>query len=64
LDSLGYKGRRLGDAAVSPWHANIFVNLGKASAKDMRSLIDSAQTAAREAYGFNLEPEVLFVGDF
>jgi UDP-N-acetylmuramate dehydrogenase len=64
LDSLGYKGRRKGDAAVSPWHANIFVNLGKASAKDMRSLIESAQTAAREAYGFNLEPEVLFVGDF
>ncbi len=64
LDSLGFKGRRIGDAAVSPWHANIFVNLGKASAKDMRLLIESAQKEAFRAYGFALEPEVLFVGEF
>jgi len=64
LDSLGFKGRRRGDAAVSPWHANIFVNLGKASASDMRLLIEDAQEAAFKAYGFRLEPEVLFVGEF
>ncbi|HOI22786.1 UDP-N-acetylenolpyruvoylglucosamine reductase [bioreactor metagenome] len=64
LDSLAFKGRRLGDAAVSPWHANIFVNMGRASAKDMRRLIESAQEAALRTYGFSLEPEVLFVGEF
>jgi UDP-N-acetylmuramate dehydrogenase len=64
LDSLEFKGRRLGDAAVSPWHANIFVNMGRASAKDMRALIESAQEAALQAYGFSLEPEVRFVGQF
>jgi len=64
LDGLGLKGMRIGDAAVSTWHANIFVNLGKATARDMRALIEIAMEKAFSAYGFRLEPEVLFVGDF
>jgi UDP-N-acetylmuramate dehydrogenase len=64
LDSLGLRGARVGDAGISPWHANIFVNLGRASAADMRALIEMAQARAREAYGFTLEPEVLFAGEF
>ena len=64
LDELGFRGRRIGDAMVSHKHANIFVNLGKASAKDMMALINLAQAAAREAFGFELEPEVIRLGDF
>jgi len=64
LDSLGLRGTRIGDAGISPWHANIFVNFGRASAADMRALIEKAQSMAREAYGFTLEPEVLFMGEF
>lgn len=64
LDGLGLRGARIGDAGVSPWHANIFVNLGQASAADMRALIEKAQDMARETYGFALEPEVIFVGEF
>lgn len=64
LDSLGLKGMRIGDAAVSTWHANIFVNLGGAKACDMRALIETAMEKAFSAYGFRLEPEVLFVGEF
>jgi len=64
LDSLGMKGMRIGDAAVSQWHANIFVNLGAAKARDMKALIETAMEKAFSAYGFRLEPEVLFVGDF
>ncbi len=64
LDSLGFKGRRIGDAAVSSRHANIFVNLGSAKAADMRLLVQTAQDEARRAFGFELEPEVLFVGEF
>ncbi len=64
LDELGFRGRRIGDAAVSEKHANIFVNLGAARAADMKALVDSARAAALEAYGFVLEPEVVFLGDF
>ncbi|MDP2791094.1 MAG: UDP-N-acetylmuramate dehydrogenase [Rectinemataceae bacterium] len=64
LDSLGLKGTRIGDAAVSAWHANIFVNDGRATATDMRALIEKSMDMALSAYGFSLEPEVLFVGEF
>jgi UDP-N-acetylmuramate dehydrogenase len=64
LDGLGLRGRRIGDAMVSLWHANIFVNAGRATAADMRSLIELAQREARERLGAELESEVLMVGEF
>lgn len=64
LDELGLRGKRIGDAMISPWHANIFVNAGRATASDMRALIEFAQREARERLGVELEPEVLMVGRF
>ena len=64
LDRLGMRGRRIGDAMVAPWHANIFVNAGQATAADMRGLIELAQDEARGRLGLELETEVLMVGDF
>jgi UDP-N-acetylmuramate dehydrogenase len=64
LDSLGLRGRRIGGAMVSEWHANIFVNAGGAKAAELRALVELARDEARERLGVELEPEVLFVGDF
>ncbi len=64
LDELGFRGRRRGDAMVSPKHANIFVNAGCATAADMLALIAEAQAAAKAAFGFELEPEVVLLGEF
>lgn len=64
LERLGLKGCRIGDAAISPWHANIFINAGNASASDMRRLIDCARDRAEKAFGFELEPEVRYAGEF
>ncbi|MCX7023470.1 MAG: UDP-N-acetylmuramate dehydrogenase [Spirochaetes bacterium] len=64
LDELGFRGKRIGGALVSPKHANIFVNSGGATAADMRTLIDAARNAALAAFGFDLEPEIVFLGDF
>ena len=64
LDSLGLRGRRIGGAMVSEWHANIFVNSGGATAADMRDLIELAQAEAREKLSVDLDPEVLMVGEF
>ena len=64
LDELGFRGTRIGDAMVSPKHANIFVNAGRASAADMAALIEAARDAARRAFGIELEPEVVRLGEF
>jgi UDP-N-acetylmuramate dehydrogenase len=64
LDGLGLRGKRIGDAMVSTWHANIFVNAGSSSAADMRSLIELARSEARERLGIELESEVLMIGEF
>jgi UDP-N-acetylmuramate dehydrogenase len=64
LDGLGLRGRRIGGAMISPWHANIFVNTGGATAADMRKLIELAQAEAREKLCIELEPEVLMIGEF
>lgn len=62
LDRLGFKGFRIGDAEVSPLHANIIVNRGAARARDIRTLVERMQEAVQKAYGRTLEPEILFMG--
>jgi len=64
LESLGLKGYRIGDAGIATFHANIFINYGKASARDMLTLIQTARDKARQKLGIELEPEVLMVGEF
>ena len=59
IDELGLKGFSVGDAQVSDRHANFFVNAGQASAADMLSLIANVRERVREAYGVNLENEVV-----
>jgi UDP-N-acetylmuramate dehydrogenase len=64
VDQCGLKGHRLGDAQISHMHANIMVNLGHATAKDVRALISLAQRAVEEKCGVHLEPEIGFIGEF
>ena len=45
-------------------HANILVNLGGATATDVRELIAIAQKAVFEKFGHRLEPEIGFIGEF
>src|SRR5678816_4173120 len=44
IDQCGLKGFRHGDAQISHIHANIMVNLGKATARDVRELIAVSYT--------------------
>ena len=64
VDQCGLKGHRVGNAQISHIHANIMVNLGGATAKDVRELISVAQTAVREKFNQNLQPEIGFIGEF
>jgi UDP-N-acetylmuramate dehydrogenase len=64
IDSLGLKGRRIGDAVIPPYHGNFIVNLGNASARDVLSLIELIEGEVGGKLGFALEREVLLVGDW
>jgi UDP-N-acetylmuramate dehydrogenase len=64
IDQCGLKGFRIGDAQISHIHANIMVNLGHATAADVRALIAHAQQCVQDRFGQHLEPEVGFIGEF
>jgi UDP-N-acetylmuramate dehydrogenase len=64
LDQCGMKGYRIGDAQISHIHANIMVNLGAATAKDVRLLIAEAQRLVQNRFQVLLQTEIGFVGEF
>jgi UDP-N-acetylmuramate dehydrogenase len=64
VDQAGLKGHRIGGAEVSPKHANYMLNVGKATAADVRALIAHVQQIVKQETGHWLEPEISFVGEF
>lgn len=62
IETLGLKGLRVGDAQVSPLHANFIVNLGDARASDIDRLIAMVRERVFEARGIVLHPEVKRLG--
>ena len=64
IDQCGLKGFRHGDAQISHMHANILLNLGRATASEVRELIRIAQAAVEARFGHRLEPEIGFIGEF
>src|SRR6476660_1731969 len=59
IDELGLKGLSVGDARVSDRHANFFVNGGRASARDMLTLIADVRDRVEKTYDVELEHEVV-----
>jgi UDP-N-acetylmuramate dehydrogenase len=64
IDQCGLKGHILGGAQIFHKHANIIVNLGGASAADVRALIALAQETVARELGYEITPEIGFVGEF
>lgn len=62
IDAAGLKGERVGDAEVSPVHANFIVNRGNATSTDVLDLIRRVRARVRERHGIELQPEVLLFG--
>lgn len=62
IDDLGLKGFQIGDAKVSPMHANFITNVGEATASQARELIETIRLKVRERYQLELETEVQLVG--
>ncbi len=57
IDQCGLKGYRVGDAGVSPVQALVLMNLGRATASDLRTLIAHVQDQVMDRFGIALEPE-------
>lgn len=64
IDECGLKGHVHGAAQIFHKHANIVVNLGGATASDVRTLIDLSRSTVLRETGYDLEPEIIFVGEF
>lgn len=58
IDQAGLRGFRIGDAAVSEKHAGFAVNLGAATAENVKSLLQSVSDQVFAASGIHLEPEI------
>ncbi|HET7090093.1 MAG TPA: UDP-N-acetylmuramate dehydrogenase [Anaerolineae bacterium] len=64
IDAAGLKRLRVGNAEISSVHANFFVNLGGATARDVMALIERARRTVREQFDVELELEIELVGDW
>jgi len=63
LDECGCRGMRVGDAEVFSKHANIIVNVGHATARDVLELAAQMKARVQERFGVVLEEEVMFLGE-
>lgn len=60
----GMRGYRIGGAQVSDKHCGFIVNTGKATAADIKEVIEEVQERVKERFHVMLEPEIVFLGDF
>ena len=58
IDQNGLKGFQIGGAAVSQKHAGFVVNLGGATAEDVKQLLQQVSDRVFSTTGIRLEPEV------
>ena len=62
VDQVRLRGHRIGGAQIADKHSNFILNLGNATAQDVRALIDLAKERAQDQLGIALEEEVRYVG--
>lgn len=61
IEKCGLKGFAIGEAQVSPIHANFLINTGSATCKDMQQLIAAVKTKVKEQTGIELHSEVRYI---
>ena len=62
IEACGLKGVREGGAEISTRHANVIVNSGGATARDVFALMRRMRDTVREKFGITLVPEVEMLG--
>ncbi len=62
VEKVGWKGKRLKKAQVSPRHALVLINPeGKATAKEVKELAEKIAEDVYKKFGVKLEPEVQYI---
>lgn len=64
IEASGLKGHRMGGAMLGRKHANFILNVGGATASEIRHLALFAKDTVHEKFGVTLEEEVLYLGDW
>ncbi len=62
IEATGLKGYRRGEAEISTVHANFIINHGKATASDVKALIELARGRVESECGVTLELEIQLLG--
>ena len=60
---MGLKGTRIGDAVVSPKHANFIINLGNATSADVLRLMQIIEDKVKDERKIALTREIIIVGE-
>ena len=60
IDEAGLKGYRIGGAQVSEKHAGFIINIGGATAEDVKNLVAHVKAVILEKFGCALECEIIF----
>ena len=63
IEAAGLKGERVGNAIVSPKHANFIINTGNAKAAEVRALMQIVRERVKDRFDIWLEPEIELVGE-
>jgi len=62
LDTVGAKQEREGGATVHEGHANILINSGGATARDVLTLARRLRARVKDQMGYELQREIIFLG--
>lgn len=60
----GLRGFQIGGARVSDKHCGFVINVGNATASDVMSLIREIRVRVKDKFRVELEPEIVFLGEF
>lgn len=63
IDRIGGRGRVVGDAECSPQHCNFMINRGKATARDIETLVEGLRADVRAGTGVDLRWEIRRIGE-
>ncbi len=64
IEQCGLKGKRLGGAMIGARHANFMLNVGGATASEIRRLAEHAAAQVHDRFGVGLEEEALYLGNW